>query len=172
MKEKKIAKYGIVNDVLHEWYIKCCQAGIYPDRAMLQGQALKIKTDRNDSKLKRVKAVRNQKRDLLWHFLCPRCFRKLPNPSKPYGMQYFHSKKAWMTTEIKIQVLTALDRKLDVENRKDSLFLDNVPFHPKTLQGNLKNIKLVFLSKIPLLSYSLVSLVSSGILRLSIASIF
>ena len=28
----------------------------------------------------------------------PRCSRKLPNPSKPYGMQYFHSKKAWMTT--------------------------------------------------------------------------
>ena len=23
-----------------------------------------------------------------------RCFRKLPNPAKPYGMQYFHSKKA------------------------------------------------------------------------------
>ena len=23
----------------------------------------------------------------------PRCFRKLPNPSKPYGMQCFHSKK-------------------------------------------------------------------------------
>ena len=81
----------------------------------------------------------------------PRCFRKFPNPSKPYGMQYFHSKKAWMTTEIKIQVLTALDRKLDVEslvNRKVLLlFLDNAPSHPETLQGNLKNIKLVFLPK-------------------------
>ena len=31
----------------------------------------------------------------------PRCFRKLPNP-KSYGMRYFHSKKAWMTTEIVI----------------------------------------------------------------------
>ena len=46
----------------------------------------------------------------------PRCFRKLPNPSKPYGMQSFHNRKAWMTTEIMIQVLTGLDRKLDVEN--------------------------------------------------------
>ena len=46
----------------------------------------------------------------------PRCFRKLPNPSKPYGMQYFHSKKVWMTIEIMVQVLTALDHKLDVEN--------------------------------------------------------
>ena len=27
-----------------------------------------------------------------------RCFRKLSNPSKEYGMQYFHSKKAWMRT--------------------------------------------------------------------------
>ena len=43
-------------------------------------------------------------------------FRKLRNPFKPHGMQYFPSKKAWMTTEIMIQVLTALDRKLDVEN--------------------------------------------------------
>ena len=46
----------------------------------------------------------------------PRCFQKLHYSSKPYGMQYFHCKKPWMTTEIMIQVLTALDRKLDVEN--------------------------------------------------------
>ena len=72
-----------------------------------------------------------------------RFFRKLSNPSKPCGMQYFHSKKVWMTKEIMIQVLIALDRKLDVKNRKDLPFLDNAPSHPKTLQGNLKNIKLV-----------------------------
>ena len=42
-------------------------------------------------------------------------------------------------TEIMIQVLTAFDRKL--------LFLDNTLSHPKTLQGNLKNIKLLFLPK-------------------------
>ena len=76
-----------------------------------------------------------------------RCFRKLRKPSKPYGMQYFHSKKAWKTTEIVIQVLTALDHKLDIENRKVLLFLDKAPSYPKTLQGNLKNLKLVFLSK-------------------------
>ena len=33
-------------------------------------------------------------------------------------MEYFDSKKAWITTQIVIQVLTALDRKLDVKNRK------------------------------------------------------
>ena len=62
-------------------------------------------------------------------------------------MQYFHGKKAWMTTKIMIQVLTALDRKLDVEKQKALLFLDNAPSHHETLQGNLKNIKLVFLPK-------------------------
>ena len=56
MKRKKIAKYGIINDVLYEWYIKCCQAGIYPDGAMLQEEALKIKTELNDSNLGDFKA--------------------------------------------------------------------------------------------------------------------
>ena len=46
-----------------------------------------------------------------------------------------------------IQVLTAVDRKLDVENQKVLLFLDNAPSHPETFQGNLKNIKLVFTQK-------------------------
>ena len=62
-------------------------------------------------------------------------------------MQYFHSKKAWMTTEIMIQVSTVLDRKLDVENQKVLQFLENAPSHPETLQGNLKNIMFVFLPK-------------------------
>ena len=56
MKRKKIAKYGIMNDVLYEWYIKCCQAGIYPDGAMLREVALKIKTELNDSNLEEFKA--------------------------------------------------------------------------------------------------------------------
>ena len=46
--------------------------------------------------------------------------------------------------KIMIQVLTALDHKLDVENWKVLLFLDNAPSHPESLQENLKNIKLVF----------------------------
>ena len=56
MKRKKIKKSGIINDVLYEWYIKCCQAGIYPDGAMLQEEALKIKTELNDSNLGDFKA--------------------------------------------------------------------------------------------------------------------
>ena len=52
-----------------------------------------------------------------------------------------------MATETIIQVLTALDPNLVIENRKVLLFLDSTPFHPESLQGNLKNIKLVFLPK-------------------------
>ena len=129
-----------MNDVLYEWYIKCCQADIYPDGGVLQKEeALKIKTELNDSNLgdfkasngwleqfkkrfglretriggeagdvpittikawmeqppeiiqgysaddicnmdesglakkpKKCKGGKNQKNDLLWHFLCPR----------------------------------------------------------------------------------------------------
>ena len=102
----------------------------------------------------------------------PRCFGKSSNSSKQYGMQYFYSKKAWVTKEIVIQILTALDLILDVENRKGLLFLDNTPSHPETLQENLKTSGLCFCSKISLFNYSLVMLVSSEILRLSIASSF
>ena len=56
MKRKKIAKYGIINDVLYEWHIKCCQLGIYPDGAMLQQEALEIRTVLNDSNLGDFKA--------------------------------------------------------------------------------------------------------------------
>ena len=56
MKRKKIAKSGIINGVLYEWYIKCCQAGIYPDGAMPQEEALNIKTELNDSNLGNFKA--------------------------------------------------------------------------------------------------------------------
>ena len=56
MKRKKIAKYGIINDVLYEWHIKCYQVGIYPDGAMLQQEALKIRTELNDSNLGDFKA--------------------------------------------------------------------------------------------------------------------
>ena len=57
MKRKKRAKYDIINDVFYEWYIKFCQAGIYPDGAILQEEALKIKTELNNSNLGVFKAA-------------------------------------------------------------------------------------------------------------------
>ena len=56
MKRKKIVKYGIINDVFYEWYIKCSQTGIYPGGAMLQEESLKIKSELNDSNLGDIKA--------------------------------------------------------------------------------------------------------------------
>ena len=38
-------------------------------------------------------------------------------------------------------------RKVQLERRKIIVFLDNAPCQPETLQNNLKNIKLIFLSK-------------------------
>ena len=42
--------------MLYEWYIKCCQVGIYPDVAILQEENLKIKTELNKSNLGDFKA--------------------------------------------------------------------------------------------------------------------
>ena len=56
IKRKKIAKYGIISDVLYEWYIRCCYAGIHHDGAMLQENTLKRKTELNESNLEDFKA--------------------------------------------------------------------------------------------------------------------
>ena len=77
----------------------------------------------------------------------PRIFGKLLNPSKPYGIRYFHSKRGWIAKEIMIQAFPVLDRKLDIKSRKVLLFLDNSPSHCETFHRNLKNIKLLFFSK-------------------------
>ena len=42
--------------MLYEWYIKCCQEGIYPDVAILQEENFKIKTELNESNLGDFKA--------------------------------------------------------------------------------------------------------------------
>ena len=52
-----------------------------------------------------------------------------------------------MRTETMEDVLRLLDRKVQSERRKIIVFLDNAPCRPETLQNNLKNIKLIFLSK-------------------------
>ena len=42
--------------MLYEWYIKCCQASIYPDGAVLQEEALEIETKLKGSNLEDFKA--------------------------------------------------------------------------------------------------------------------
>ncbi|XP_037502649.1 tigger transposable element-derived protein 6-like [Rhipicephalus sanguineus] len=69
----------------------------------------------------------------------PRCFKlagRLP-------CTYKANKKAWMTSEMFLEFLTHLDRKMSSQNRNILLLLDQCAAHPK--QVTLCNIKLVFL---------------------------
>lgn len=52
-----------------------------------------------------------------------------------------------MTTELMERILMRLDRKVQYDDRKVLLFIDNVPSHPEILQSKLSNIKFIFLSK-------------------------
>ena len=62
-------------------------------------------------------------------------------------VHYFSNEMTWMRTEIMEVVPILFDRKVQLERRMIILFLDNAPCQPETLQNNLKNIKLIFLSK-------------------------
>ena len=42
----------------------------------------------------------------------PRCFTNLPDISRPCGADYFSNDKAWMKSDIMINVLTKLNNKL------------------------------------------------------------
>ena len=59
----------------------------------------------------------------------------------------FSDSKAWMNSNIMENVFGRLDRRMNFENRKMILFLDNATCHPESLQNGLTNIKLVFLPK-------------------------
>ena len=61
---------------------------------------------------------------------------------RPMSVHYFSSSKAWINS-----VLGTLDRRMNFENLKVILFLDNATCHPERLQSGLTNIKLVLLPK-------------------------
>ena len=77
-------------------------------------------------------------------------------------VHYFLNEKPWMITEIMKDVLRLLDCKVQLERRKIILFLDNAPYHPETLQNNLKNIEMIFLPKC---TTSRLQLLDTGIIR-------
>ena len=54
--KERSSKVCIIKDVLYERYIKCCQAGIYLDGAMLQEEGLNIIAELNPSNLEDFKA--------------------------------------------------------------------------------------------------------------------
>ena len=84
---------------------------------------------------------------VIWKSKSSRHFKNIQGKTRPSMVHYFSNEKAWKKAEVMEDVLRLLDRKVQLECRKITLFLDNVPCHPETLQNNLKNIKLIFLSK-------------------------
>ena len=77
----------------------------------------------------------------------PRCFKNLKDASRPYKCHYFAYKKAWMNSDLMTDILVALNRRLQLKQRKIMLFMDNTPCYPASLQDKFSNINIVFLPK-------------------------
>ncbi|XP_035699562.1 tigger transposable element-derived protein 4-like, partial [Branchiostoma floridae] len=69
----------------------------------------------------------------------PPCFRNVQPSSLP--VTYAHNKMAWMTSELFLDWLRSLDRKMGEQNRKILLFLQQTPSRPHV---KLRNIQLTF----------------------------
>ena len=67
----------------------------------------------------------------------------MPKPV-PKSFVYRNNQKAWVTTEIFVEFLNALNNKMKCHGRHILLLLDNCPSHPDIA---LSNIKLQFLPK-------------------------
>lgn len=90
--------------------------------------------------------------------LKPRCFKGVRSlPAK-----YAANKRAWMTSILFSEELTAWDKKLQEEEREILVIVDNCPSHPKDLSSQLVNINLVFL---PPNVTSLIQPMDAGIIR-------
>ena len=81
-----------------------------------------------------------------------RCFANLPDISRPCGAEYFSNDKAWMKSDIVLNILTKLNNKLKRTDRHILLFLDNAPRNPPppptpTIKGMFSNIQIEFLPK-------------------------
>lgn len=70
----------------------------------------------------------------------PRCFKGV----KSLPVTYRANKKAWMTGQLFEEWLRALDKKINQQNRKILLIVDNCSAHPKEIE-NLKAIKVEYL---------------------------
>lgn len=69
----------------------------------------------------------------------PRCFKGSHIDKLP--VDWYSNKKAWMTRDIMSDWLMKFDRKMERQNRKVILFLDNATSHPNI---RLENVKLFF----------------------------
>ena len=75
----------------------------------------------------------------------PRCFKNLRDKRRPANVTYFSNPKSWMNSEIIIELLEGINRRMRREQREIILFLDNAGCHPVSLQEMFSNIKVVFL---------------------------
>ena len=50
-KRSRQGKYKVINDMLHEWYQKCCSSNSYPNGPLLKDEAMKIKNQLQNSDL-------------------------------------------------------------------------------------------------------------------------
>ena len=56
LKRKRKGQFNDINEILHEWFKKCCAANIYPDGSMLKEEAMEIKKCLGKVKFKRFSA--------------------------------------------------------------------------------------------------------------------
>ena len=76
----------------------------------------------------------------------PRCFRKLRDQSRPARCYYFANSKAWMQSELILQILNT---RMKNAGRNIIRFLDNAPGHPRELINMFSNIKVAFRHTVP-----------------------
>ena len=69
------------------------------------------------------------------------CFRNIS--AKNLSVTWDANKKAWMTSDIFLDRLKAIDRRMKAQGRNVLLFVDNAPPHPKDFR--LSNVEVVFL---------------------------
>ena len=84
---------------------------------------------------------------VIWKSKLPRCFMKLQDLSRPANVHYFSNPKSWTISEVMEAVLARFNRKLEFEDRKVILFLDNATCHPESMIGQFSQIKMIFLPK-------------------------
>ena len=70
---------------------------------------------------------------VVWRSKKPRCFKNIKSLSRPHGIYYYPSPKAWMTAEITTSILGKINQQMEVAKRKIIIFMDNAPCHPESL---------------------------------------
>ena len=76
---------------------------------------------------------------VVWRSKKPRCFKNIKSLSRPHGIYYYPSPKAWMTAEITTSILGKINQQMEVAKRKIILFMENAPSYPQSLSEQYSN---------------------------------